>query len=1066
MKKLMLAHGFLVVSSACLAATFDITVDGYAEGKSALADFPLPVRLSTAANGFDPSAISEGQLNLVFEDADGKELPYDVDTWNPEGESLVWVKVPSLAHGTTLTVRYGTDVTRTAAAKDVWTGYAAVWHLGEDSGTAADAAGNGFEATPSGESAAGMVGVAGKFGLGRRNSVKTCNRTLNNENQNGADAYLATTKNYAGYNTSGQLTFSGWYRADDLPASQVKIPLFTTKQEKYDEAKGVDCVFRGWGETGKTDIYVYGNNARLEKGTFSYADWLGGWFKLTFVFDGSEMRVYRNGELFASKTGAAIADPDSSETIWLNGGLTTSGYYGSFYGDCDELRLMRTAASADWVAAAYAAETDPKFLSYGAISGLPPVDPPDPPTPPTPPSAPNFKTCFRLPLTVDGAPSGETLVDFPVLVRLAETENGFSYADLADAVTGSDLFFALPDGTVLAHEIDTWANGGTSLVWVKVPSLTQGTVIYACYGDGEVAVTKPAATSVWSDFTGVWHMSEKSGAVADATGHGLTAADYGTQGARTGVVGNARQNATSNGTGTCLLIPNYDSYHLGGDFTFSGWFKGDDCVSWVRLFSRKTDYNLQGWSWEQNNGSRTQAYLRGDWDSRAAFVNHPDFCDDWLHLTLVFTGKDRVLVYQNGVLNADASVLDNIWMPTDNGQPLSLGCDADRNENHLNGKYDECRLTDAVRSAAWVAAEYATVKDAAFVSFGTVVPPKTDPVYDDYAEHVKFRIVTPVSGATDVPTLLKLSEGRGGFSYEKMSFGATGADLFLSDANGNRLDYDIEKWAEGGVSLVWVRLPTVTASEEIIVSYGGPAVPAPEKDLWGDYTAVWHFQEAGEVFADATGHGHAAADAGVEGRTAGTMNGGLLISTDLPGGEDYRFVEVPASVAPAHRSAFTVEGWLRYLPGQTPHNDVLLTTKLNDKEAAGWELALAENTTDLVIRGGSADAMVVPAFANLADGRWHMLAVAFDGSAVKVYTDGALVHTGSLVASPTDSERGMRFGCSFDGLASTFKGEIDEFRLASGVLSADRIQTDYLVVSTAGGILKPVEVKGTLIILR
>ena len=56
-----------------------------------------------------------------------------------------------------------------------------------------------------------------------------------------------------------------------------------------------------------------------------------------------------------------------------------------------------------------------------------------------------------------------TLSNFPILVRLsAARHRNFNPADCGE--NGANLRFALEDGTVLAHEIDTWNADGESLV--------------------------------------------------------------------------------------------------------------------------------------------------------------------------------------------------------------------------------------------------------------------------------------------------------------------------------------------------------------------------------------------------------------------------------------------------------------------------------------------------------------------------------------------------------------------------------------------------------------------------
>ena len=80
-------------------------------------------------------------------------------------------------------------------------------------------------------------------------------------------------------------------------------------------------------------------------------------------------------------------------------------------------------------------------------------------------------------LTVDGYDASRTtLTNFPVLVRISEAGiSGFDYDDLMFSSTGDDICFVAEDGTPLAFEIDTWNTAGESLVWVKLPTMENGT---------------------------------------------------------------------------------------------------------------------------------------------------------------------------------------------------------------------------------------------------------------------------------------------------------------------------------------------------------------------------------------------------------------------------------------------------------------------------------------------------------------------------------------------------------------------------------------------------------------
>ena len=202
-------------------------------------------------------------------------------------------------------------------------------------------------------------------------------------------------------------------------------------------------------------------------------------------------------------------------------------------------------------------------------------------------------------LTFYGYSGTTALTDFQALVRLPAMVPGFSYGDFA-AADGSDIWFSDEQGNVIPHEIDTWNANGVSCLWVKVPELASAaTFITMHWGEAKTAEQTTAATDVWTDYKGVWHLTEQSGTAADSTANGLTGTPSGSAKADMvadyGVVGNARINSNVSGksAGGYLSVP---SYELGNVFTVSGWFKTQGIISDCgRLFSRKIPYTGSGW---------------------------------------------------------------------------------------------------------------------------------------------------------------------------------------------------------------------------------------------------------------------------------------------------------------------------------------------------------------------------------------------------------------------------------------------------------------------------------------
>lgn len=318
---------------------------------------------------------------------------------------------------------------------------------------------------------------------------------------------------------------------------------------------------------------------------------------------------------------------------------------------------------------------------------------------------------------------GVTLSNFPLLVRISESRiTGFAYAKCAPG--GEDISFSSdPEGkNRLAYEIDTWNPGGESLVWVKLPSLANGTKFYFAFQDETPAANTPA--DVWNaGYGGVWHLGEANGVGTNSTAYGATydAVPMGNTANSiafpAGAVGAGRTTATAAAKGY-LSVANYNALGYGGSFTVSGWVRLTACVAYPRLFSRKNSYtDGNGWEIEMSNGSTVNFSARGA-SSGGPGGALPETKNNWVHVALVYNGTSLV-VYGNG---AKVSNNTTIAAATDNGLPLSIGCNSNGSETYVQGAFDECRLLGGAASADWVAAEYNQVANAAFLGYGEAAP--------------------------------------------------------------------------------------------------------------------------------------------------------------------------------------------------------------------------------------------------------------------------------------------------------------------------------------------------------
>ena len=350
---------------------------------------------------------------------------------------------------------------------------------------------------------------------------------------------------------------------------------------------------------------------------------------------------------------------------------------------------------------------------------------------------------------VSGYSGTSALANVPVLVRIPA-----EYAALCRA-DGADLKFTSEDGTVVyPHEIDVWRADGESCVWVKLPSMEKNTRFAMHFGDPEYTgpATPQAKGAVWDDagYVGVWHMSEESGNVANATsalGDGDVALDAVPKGARAAYsvrysastdtdaandpapVGYARYTgAKQSGEGknnrAYLEVPNYNCQNLGGNFAISGWCRMSEFVGGYdgftrngRMFARKTQYNAGGGFSLAYNRSATEMNLRGASDSgNDGLVSWvPSAFQSWVHFTFVFgrdgDGKDTLSLYANGAF-VKSGTLPSTELSYDNGLPLGIGSNVNtgmNNDSYVAGSFDEVRLRRTASGGSygdWIKAEY------------------------------------------------------------------------------------------------------------------------------------------------------------------------------------------------------------------------------------------------------------------------------------------------------------------------------------------------------------------------
>ena len=354
-------------------------------------------------------------------------------------------------------------------------------------------------------------------------------------------------------------------------------------------------------------------------------------------------------------------------------------------------------------------------------------------------AAPAFAE-YTCDLTFPSAPA-TPLANFPVLVRISETApDGFLYTDCP---TASCLWFTDESDDTLPFDVDTWNTSGTSLVWVSVPSLSSTAKITMHWDVGGAPSGQPVSTLVWSraNYVGVWHMNElvydavkekhytpdasasgwhaykvtQSDAVPApvTTAAGVTANPTPLTGTAMNIAYGAGKNNTSFG-GFAVPMAQTSSFTLGGSgFTLSAIVNSQQIANNGRC--RVIAFGAVYTEMANISVGSDDIYVMGGSNHKKP---NPRGQTDWVYAAGVY-GSPYSKIYADGVCLSGSNEGNPKLASLALTKGIGLGCFID-GKNTLDGYLDEARIRNVASTAEWIAAEYATVTDASYVSFGDV----------------------------------------------------------------------------------------------------------------------------------------------------------------------------------------------------------------------------------------------------------------------------------------------------------------------------------------------------------
>jgi hypothetical protein len=303
--------------------------------------FPVLVRLNTA--NFDFSRAKAGGADLRFTKPDNSFLYYEIAHWDAKGgQAEVWVNVDTV-HGNdsaqSITMYWGNanavDASNGTAVFDTGNGFQGVWHLNEGGNDPAhDATGNRYDGNAYNMSTASSVaGIAG-----------------NARAFDGISSYITmpnTANGKLNFPEDGYYTVSAWVLADTLDNFSHLI-VSKGYEQYYLRITSWTTLSPQW------EFVEFNESTKWQTSTSPAAS--KQWTLVTGVRQGSRQFLYCNGELV-----------DSSIAIWQNAvsrntsndlsigkflqqvTVPLSEGYCFFKGSIDEVRILSTAQSGDWI---------------------------------------------------------------------------------------------------------------------------------------------------------------------------------------------------------------------------------------------------------------------------------------------------------------------------------------------------------------------------------------------------------------------------------------------------------------------------------------------------------------------------------------------------------------------------------------------------------------------------------------------------------------------------------------------------------------------------------------------
>ena len=317
-----------------------IRFDGYTGG-AALTNFPALVKLSPATIAtFSYGDFASGDnADLRFTAADGTTaLDYEIERWDTNGTSVVWVRVPEIADANACIYAYWGRESQAAAPCTtngaVWGDtHLGAWHFDDDAQDATSRKNHGVNY--------GTTDVDGIAAGGR---------------EFGGSDYIDMPANLRNLGATNAFAIAFWFKS----ASALTSPQCLMEDGT---AYNTDSIYLFDNASGNKILAHLRASASVQLDTIAVPSIGTDWHAMAHVYDGAIVRTYLDG---VERWSATVSGGIASGNTHLQLGRRPGGSY-SFSGLMDEVRIEQVSRSADWIRACWLNQgSNDVFQIYGA----------------------------------------------------------------------------------------------------------------------------------------------------------------------------------------------------------------------------------------------------------------------------------------------------------------------------------------------------------------------------------------------------------------------------------------------------------------------------------------------------------------------------------------------------------------------------------------------------------------------------------------------------------------------------------------------------------------------------